>query len=213
MRRMEFLTELSRKLDKLPKDELENVLSYYDEIFLDAGVDKEDETAENLGSIDEIARQILIDNNISPDGQPEYSVNKNVNAQSYNSQNYNQNINMQNNKSNNTALIIVVAVLTFPIWLPIIITLFALAFALVITAISLVFALIVTAIAGVVGGILTLFTEPFKGMIVLGIGLVATGIISLAGVPFFKWACGLIKKLFDKLTSWGNRLMKKWGVR
>ena len=108
---------------------------------------------------------------------------------------------------------IAVIILTFPIWLPIIITLFALAFALVITAISLVFALIVTAVACVVGGIVILFTEPCLGMIVLGIGLVAAGIISLVGVPFFKWAFSLIKKLFDKLTSWGNRLIEKWRAR
>lgn len=40
MTRIEFLAELSRKLDKLPKEEFENVLRYYDEVFLDAGVDK-----------------------------------------------------------------------------------------------------------------------------------------------------------------------------
>lgn len=222
MTRIEFLAELSRKLDKLPKEEFENVLRYYDEVFLDAGVDKEDETAENLGSIDEIARQILIDNNIAPDGEPEYFVQEKINNQKNQAQNNSSNYNANNTfnnqnyaykKKSDLGWKIAVIILTFPIWLPIIITLAALAFALVITAISLVFALIVTAVACVVGGIVILFTEPFLGMIVLGIGLVAAGIISLVGVPFFKWAFSLIKKLFDKLTSWGNRLMKKWGVR
>ena len=46
MKRIEFITELSRKLYKLPKEELESVLSYYDEIFLDAGIENEEETAE-----------------------------------------------------------------------------------------------------------------------------------------------------------------------
>ena len=228
MTRIEFLAELSRKLDKLPKEEFENVLRYYDEVFLDAGVDKESETAENLGSIDEIARQILIDNNIAPDGEPEFFVQKpdgkEQNNQKYNNSQTQNNSDYSNNntfnnqnyaykKKSDLGWKIAVIILTFPIWLPIIIILAALAFAAVVTAISLIFALVVTAIACVIGGIVTLFTEPFLGMFVLGIGLVAVGICSLAGVPFFKWAFSLIKKLFDKLTSWGNRLMKKWGVR
>ena len=102
MTRIEFLAELSRKLDKLPKEEFENVLRYYDEVFLDAGVDKESETAENLGSIDEIARQILIDNNIAPDGEPEFFVEKkNYNNHKDNNQSKNNSDYNNNNTFNN----------------------------------------------------------------------------------------------------------------
>lgn len=222
MTRIEFLAELSRKLDKLPKEEFENVLRYYDEVFLDAGVEKETETAENLGSIDDIARQILIDNNIAPDGEPEYFVQEKIDNQKNQTQNNSANYNTNNTFNNQNYAYkkksdwgwkIAVIILTFPIWLPIIITLAALAFALVITAISLVFALIVTAIACVFGGIVILFTEPFLGMIVLGIGLVVTGICSLIGIPFFKWAFKAIKRLLDKITSWANRMIEKWRAR
>ena len=229
MTRIEFLAELSRKLDKLPKEEFENVLRYYDEVFLDAGVEKESETAENLGDIDEIARQILIDNNIAPDGEPEFFVQEKhddrqnnkayTNNQTYNyssDQNSNNTFNNQNyayKKNSNLGWKIAVIILTFPIWLPLIIILAALAFAFVVTAISLIFALIVTGVACVIGGIVTLFTEPFLGMIVLGIGLVVTGTFALLGVPFFKWIFSLLKQLFDRITHWANKLIEKWRAK
>ena len=72
MKRQEFLDALKERLNRLPSEELENALDYYNEIFLDAGEENEEQTAESLGSIDNIARQIYNENGIDPDGSPTY---------------------------------------------------------------------------------------------------------------------------------------------
>ena len=72
MRREEFISELKKKLGRLPAEELDDAVAYYDELFLDAGEENEEKTAASLGSIDAIARQIYIDNGIDPDGKAEF---------------------------------------------------------------------------------------------------------------------------------------------
>lgn len=78
MNRLEFLTSLRYCLQNkgLDQSEIDDALSYYEEIFLDAGRDKEHEVAQNLGSPEEVARQILIDNGIHVDGKPEYKMDE-----------------------------------------------------------------------------------------------------------------------------------------
>ena len=72
MKRQDFLDALRARLNRLPAEELEDALDYYNEIFLDAGEENEEETAESLGSIDDIARQIYAENGIEPDGRPTF---------------------------------------------------------------------------------------------------------------------------------------------
>ncbi|MBQ8967120.1 hypothetical protein [Ruminococcus sp.] len=76
MNRLEFLTSLRYNLEKggLPREDIEDALSYYEEIFLDSGYGSDEQTANMLGSPDELAREILIDNGIHPDGDAAYQV-------------------------------------------------------------------------------------------------------------------------------------------
>ena len=76
MNRLEFLTSLRYNLEKggLPREDIEDALSYYEEIFLDSGYGSDEQTANMLGSPEELARDILIDNGIHPDGDAAYQV-------------------------------------------------------------------------------------------------------------------------------------------
>lgn len=197
MTRIEFLNELSRKLKGLTQEEINNVLSYYDEVFLDAGVENEKETAEKLGNIDDIARQILIDNNVAPDGEAEYFVQNNVSAQGTKA------------KSNNIAIKLLILVLTFPIWLPVLVAVVSTLFGLLVAAAAIVFALIVAGVACVVSGIVALFVEPFAGLFVLGVGLVLCGIFGLIAVPVCKWFFRLLRDLFNVIIKWCHGLIEK----
>lgn len=202
MSRIEFLGELSRRLSKLPKEELDDVLSYYDEIFLDAGVEHEAETSEKLGNIDDIARQILIDNNIAPDGEPEYFVQNGSQGKGT--------VNGGKKKPvNDVAIKLLILVLTFPIWLPVLITVVSVAFALIVTAVAVLFSLIVAGVACIVGGIITLFVEPAVGVLALGIGLVICGLFGLVGVPLFKWLFRALRDLFNNLVDWCHGIIEK----
>ena len=60
MNKKEFLTELRSKLQGLPKDDLDNRISFYDEMIedrKDEGKSEEDAVAE-IGSVDDVVKQI-----------------------------------------------------------------------------------------------------------------------------------------------------------
>lgn len=76
MNRLEFLTSLRYNLERggLPREDIEDALSYYEEIFLDSGYGSDEQTAEELGSPDELAKDILRDNGIHVDGDASFEV-------------------------------------------------------------------------------------------------------------------------------------------
>lgn len=76
MNRLEFLTSLRFHLEKggLPREDIEDALSYYEEIFLDSGYGSDEQTASSLGSPEDLAREILIENGIHVDGDAVFEV-------------------------------------------------------------------------------------------------------------------------------------------
>lgn len=210
MKRIEFITELSRRLYKLPKEELESVLSYYDEIFLDAGIEHEEETAEKLGNIDDIIRQILVENNIDPDGSPEYYVDSaKQESNNYQQEAEEQSFNREHGNGMSAGAKMLIAVLTFPIWLPILIVIVSLAFALVVTVISVAFAFAVAGIACIGVGIVTLFTAPPLGLVTLGIGLVFLGIIGILASPLLRGVFNSVRYVLNSIFSFFHNIIDK----
>lgn len=76
MNRLEFLTSLRYNLEKggLPREDIEDALSYYEEIFLDSGYGSDEQTANTLGDPETLAKEILIENGIHPDGDAAFEV-------------------------------------------------------------------------------------------------------------------------------------------
>ncbi|MCR5020940.1 DUF1700 domain-containing protein [Ruminococcus sp.] len=76
MNRLEFLTSLRYNLEKggLPREDIEDALSYYEEIFLDAGYGSDEQTAQTLGDPETLAKEILVENGIHPDGDAAFEV-------------------------------------------------------------------------------------------------------------------------------------------
>ena len=206
MTREAFISELKEKLNRLPQGELEAALDYYTELFLDAGVDKEEATAASLGSIDEIARQIYIDNGIDPDGKPEFLLEE-----------YNEPEKQEEPKAgplpiqqpgpapryqqqgglNATKLLLLI--LLFPIWLPILIVCLVLSFVGIILA--FVFEIVLIAVGGslIIEGILTVGYIPPLGIIYIGAGLILTGLfvltLPLIGKGFFRGLRGAANRI------------------
>ncbi len=163
MTKNEFLNELKLRLKRIKRAERNRILQYYSELIDDMTENgkTEAEAVETLGSVDDIAKQILID----------------ANAQG-------------NIKNNNTWLIIVLAALGFPVWVP----LLAAAFAILVSVLAVLFAVIVSifaveiAVAGsALGLIFGSFAMLFRGaastaLFTLGGGLVCLA-LSLILVP------------------------------
>ena len=61
MNRAEFMKILRSELRRLPEDERNSALEYYEEYFDEAGPQKEQQVLENLGNPKKIAGQIKAD--------------------------------------------------------------------------------------------------------------------------------------------------------
>lgn len=183
MNKQEFLQKLSEKLADMPKDDIKKFLDYYGEIIDDRIEDgvSEEEAVKASGSIDEIAAQIRFENNFPKAENKE--------------------------KHKFGAVEIVLIVLGFPIWLPLIITGFALvltAYILLWTAVivlySVVFSFAAAALMALVEIIFNLYGGNFINALgFFGIMLFFAGItiLSFIGTNFIvKQIVNLSKLIF-----------------
>ncbi|MBR5684291.1 MAG: DUF1700 domain-containing protein [Ruminococcus sp.] len=208
MNKLEFLTRLRNSLEKggLPKEDINDALTYYEEVFLDAGFGKEEETAASMGSPEDVAVNILRESGIHVDPAPVMPP-QNTGAQSFNNNAAAQPV--KKTSGGTWALRILIGVLTFPIWLPVLIVICSLLFTIIVVVCSLVFAAAVAAIALIIGGLATIFESPFLALMFIGAGLVVTGIVLLICKPAFSSlipACGRAVKRF---WNWIMSLFKK----
>ncbi|MBR4621951.1 MAG: hypothetical protein IKO44_00290 [Ruminococcus sp.] len=203
MRREEFISELKKKLGRLPAEELDDAVAYYDELFLDAGEENEEKTAASLGSIDAIARQIYIDNGIDPDGKAEFLMEEYVEPKRAEQEAplpiQQQRVPVQQGPDVAKLLLLV---MLFPIWFPLLIVCLVLMFVGVVVAFSLEIALISAGVGLVASGVVTLFDIPPLGIILIGAGLILSGIFVLTVVPLFR---GLLRGARNTLNRMVGR--------
>lgn len=209
MSKVEYLSRLRYCLEKggLGIEDIEDALRYYEEIFLDAGEEREQETAKNLGLPEDLARGILIDNGIHVDGAPTYTIKNGGNDQTFNNpKTYNEG-NGKSRNDNNSGMIVklILICVTFPIWLPVIIAIGGIAFGLLVAAIAIVFSFIVVGVTCTVAGILSLLKVPPVGLVITGVGLVFAGLSGLIlwpickgiwrlAVRFVKWIVSILRR-------------------
>ena len=178
MKREEFIAALRARLNRLPAEELEDALDYYNEIFLDAGEENDEATAESLGSIDDIARQIYVENGIEPDGRPVFMVDEFTEEKRNQSHEvYRQEPTVSGSTVNSGKLLLLVVL--FPLWLPLLIVCFTLTFVFFILGFVLEIVFVAVGGATVISGIVTLFSIPPVGLIELGTGLMLVGLFVL----------------------------------
>lgn len=203
MNKLEFLTRLRNCLERggMNTDDINDALTYYEEVFLDAGFGKEEETAAAMGSPEEVAMNILRESGIQvsapvfpiqpqpvPVGAPVYQAPV-----------------KDKSSTENRVLKIVLAVVTFPFWLPVLIVAVSMLFALIVTAIAVAFSLIVTGGSLIAGGIAAMFMVPCIGLMLTGAGLIVTGLLVLLLKPVFRVvipACGkAVKSAFRRVAG------------
>ncbi len=224
MKKEEFLNELERRLSGISEEERADAVTFYRSYFEDAGEENEESVIAELESPEKVAESILknfgIDTKSGSDSKY-YNTFANRDAEYYN--NVNQAVNQMSGNpkkkdtTGTTVLIVILAVLSSPIWLTLLLALAAVALALVcalfaiaVAAVAVMVSLIVAGfiLAGIGIGVL------FTGEAVIGIGLIGGGCIVLAlgilSVLLVIWVCGvflpwavkgiwnLCKKPFDK---------------
>lgn len=207
MDKYDFIKRLDNALEPLSESERESAISYYKELFEDAGYENESDLIEKLGTPESIAESIIRESGMICQNE-EHSKYENTEKEFFDESDFTKKTVSEEKSSNKTSiwLIILLIIVTFPLWIGVV----ASAFGILVAIIATVFALTIGfAIAGITcffTGISLIFTSICGGLIVTGIGLIFIGIVMLLCVPlikftfkFFGWLINGIAKLFKSL--------------
>jgi len=178
MNRKEFISELKVKLSKLPKEEIDNAVEYYEEYFDEAGTENEEKAIKEVGSPSKIASQIIA------------------------------NFTLKSKKDMSVLWLVILAIFAAPIAFPLAITAVVLAFAFIIVVFSLVFSFGVAGIALMVGGVFSVLlsfivliqhlpTAIFiagSGLLCIGVGMLITWGTIILSKNSFIWIINLMSK-------------------
>lgn len=160
MNKSKFIKELKLRLRGLSKEDLDDAINYYEEYFLDSGVDDEEDVTQMVGDPKDVARKILEETLQKQDKKTkEEGGVKN---------------------SMKSVWLVVLGICAAPIAFPIIIVLLAVLFAITVTVFSIFIAAMACAVSFVITGIAMVpaiaFSSGAQTLIILGISLIGIGL-------------------------------------
>lgn len=158
MNKEKFMLDLEKKLKKIPKEEKENALDYYQEYFDEAGEENEEKILKELGSPSKIASEIIANFIVK-----EAATRKEEDLK----------------HSISIVWLVVLTILASPIALPIALTIIMLILSAWITIISFLITGVALFIIGAIYSILSifvLFQDASLAIFILGYGLLGLGI-------------------------------------
>lgn len=185
MSRKEFMEELQVLLGELPAEEKEEAIRYYESYFEEAGADQEQVVLEELGSAGRIAAQILRDYRMENGGYQENENSKQTPVKyageqtTEESQGSGITITKKGLSGGTLVVIILIAILTFPIWISVLATAFGLLMGLFGAGIGIVFGFGIGGIGCIVGGVAAFAVGAVKSVAVpvVGAGMIAIGLV------------------------------------
>ena len=211
MNKSEFLERLRNALFSVPQEERDAAMSYYEEFFSDAGEENEQAVIASLGSPEELARSIINENRKDMEQPADSSANTDVSGFAPNT--FTPPPTPAQQKSGMTggqvALIVVLLILTSPVWLGLLIGLFGMLIGIFAAVIAIIVGFGACGIAALTTGIAAIFTgTPAVGLFAIGLALFFAGLFPLAVYPLCKVTvklivvcCKGIASLVRKLTG------------
>ncbi|KAI4446901.1 hypothetical protein C823_001419 [Eubacterium plexicaudatum ASF492] len=161
MSKQEYMRQLKERLKRLPKEDFERAVAYFEEYFAEAGEENEAKAAQDLGSPQEAADQIIRDMALNYSKEPVQNVRKGLNG----------------------LWVAVLALFAVPVAMPLLLTGAILVLVAVIVVWTLFLALFIAAVCAVIAGPLTIvagfsvITKSFAVFLTcVGIGFMAMGI-------------------------------------
>lgn len=209
MSRKEFMEELQVLLGELPKEEREEAIRYYESYFEEAGADQEQVVLEELGSAGRIAAQILRDYRMENGGgvyteqgyrdtesEKQTPVRYKEENQANGATGSGVTITKKGLSGGSLVVAILIAILTFPIWISVLATAFGLLMGLFGASIGITVGFGVGGIGCIIGGVAAFAIGVFKTLTVpvVGAGLIAMGLLTFgAGCLMIAVVGGIIK--------------------
>ena len=196
MNKQEFLVQLRKGLSGLPKDDIEERLTFYSEMIddrMEEGLSEETAVCE-IGTVDELISQIIADIPLTKLVKERITPNKRLKAWE-----------------------IVLLVLGSPIWLSLLIAVFAVILSLYVSLWSVIIALwsvFVSLIGCVFGGIAGGIVFACCGNVLTGIAMIGASLVCAGLSVFMFYGCKAVTKgiliLTKKLAVWiKNCFIKK----
>lgn len=198
MLKAEFLSKLRQALSALPPDEVQRQINYYSELIDDMMEDglSEIEAITRLGRISDIAESILQE-------QPLPRLVKQA----------------AKPKGGWTALTIILAIIGFPIWFPLLLAFAGVLFGIIVAILAVIFSAFVVVLALGVSGVGLIILAFFRigvslgsSLWSIGVGLLLIGLCVLA-VPLAVLIAELLVKAIKALYRWVKSLFIKKEVR
>ena len=193
MTKNEYLGTLSQKLRRLPKEDYNRAIEYFEEYFEDAGPENEQQAIENLGSPEEAANELIIELAVRNAQEPPKTVKRGLSA----------------------VWIGILGICAAPIALPLGFAALAVILCLIIAVLLCIFSFFFTAavVAGsgficVVGGIILIFSAFADGLATIGLGLCTLGagcLLVYSSFLFCRWFLRKTSKTLGSITKGGKK--------
>ena len=183
MRKQDFIKELRLNLSFLPKEEIDDRISFYSELIddkIEEGV-KEEDAIKSIGNINEIIDQIINDMPLSKIAKDKIKPKRKL-----------------------SGLEITLIIVGSPIWLSILLSLIAVLFSLYIIGWSIVisiWAILISLIAVLVAGIVLTIISLFSNIYIVALSYLGATLVILGLTILMHYVCKIITKLYIKITK------------
>lgn len=200
MTKIEYMDLLRQKLKRLPQEDFQRAIDYFEEYFADAGEENEAQAIEDLGTPQSAAEQIIRDFAIKNSKSEE--VKKDVKT------------------GLNGVWIVILAIFASPIALPLILAAVVVLVSLIFTVICLLaalgvlgIALIITGPIAFIGGVLTISSSIPVALVCIGISLsaLASGVLIVYAsyLLFKKFLCWVVVSFGRKFEKGAKKHEKE----
>lgn len=204
------MKKLEQFLAELSPQERQEAIDYYNSYMDDAGIGINDTVPESIGTPEEVAKE-LKRSILNPDTDFIADEKININVPDKKNMYSNFNNKKKSMSGNEIALIVIIAILTSPIWITIVMAAFSVVVGVVAVAFGLGVAfvsLIIAGVALVIAGFAVLLTETATavglmgaGFIVMSIGIVLSICVVNCIAVFIPWVIKSISKLAKKIMK------------
>ena len=212
MNKYEFLAQLRSALSSVPQEEREAAMSYYEEFFSDAGEENEQAVIASLGSPQDLARSIINENRKDAEQSIGFPTGSGFDANTFTPP---PTPAQQNTgwTGGQIALIVILLILSFPIWIGLVAALFGILIGLFGALIGIIVGFGACGIASFMAGISAFFTgAPAAGLFGIGLFLFFAGLFPLAVYPLCKLMVKLTAVCCKGIASLVRKLTGRKGV-
>lgn len=193
----DYIEEFRSLLGQLSQDERDEAVDFYTEYLQDGGYDSYDACVRELGTPHQLARKVLADYSIRTLNEPQ------------------ENGTRQQRPKNDvkTIWLIILAVISTPVTIPLAMGIIGLsigvffgALGILVGLIALVVSVVFGGIGGLVVGLGVIWSDPWLGMLYIGIGLMIVGILVMLS-PVFSVAFNGIIRGVTNFSRWAYQKM------